>query len=232
MAFGDLFDGYCLIHAEHATKERRPWFEKELHRVGIDHYTVINAPQITDDDPRVLRFAKLENERKKQTRSVAARISLADARIACLKFARSNKWRNVVIMEDDIIFRQEFTEWWAESESNVVEMNWDILFLYRSGIVEHKGKTHLIRIPGTIRTHCYIVRESHYEIYERAIRNSIWKGRSVDTKTTYKFLKEHCKCKIFATSRNLAGQSAAFKSSISSATRKDTMRKVFGFVGG
>ena len=65
MAFGNLFDGYCMVHAEHATSERRPWFEKELHRVGIDNYTVINAPQYTDDDPRVLRFKKKEAECKK-----------------------------------------------------------------------------------------------------------------------------------------------------------------------
>ena len=229
MAFGNLFDGYCVIHAEHATSERRPWFEQELKRVGVDRYTVVKAPIIDDDDPRVIRFAKKESERKKSSRSVSARVSLADAQIACLNLARSNKWRNVVIMEDDIIFRQQFAKWWAEAEPGVAKFNWDILFLYHHCISsEPQGETHLYRIRGTLRTHCYVVREQHYKIYERAIRHSTWKGKTVDTSTTYNFLRINSNCRIVATSRNLAGQCAKFKSSITSKGMQDTMLAVFG----
>ncbi|MDA9981490.1 hypothetical protein N9H39_01860 [Gammaproteobacteria bacterium] len=231
MAFGNLFDGYCMIHAEHATSERRPWFEQELKRVGVDRYTVVYAPEITDDDPRVLRF-KNESGNPGSSRSVTARISLADARVACLNLARRNKWQNVVILEDDIIFRKQIAEWWAEAEPGVAKFNWDILFLYRALAVELQGKTRLVRIPGTLRTHCYIVREQHYKIYERAIRHSIWKGRSVDSSTTFKFLRKNSNCVIVATSRNLAGQCANFKSSINSKVREDSMLKVYGVVNG
>lgn len=232
MAFGNLFDGYCMIHAEHATSERRPWFEQELKRVGVDRYTVVNAPQITDDDPRVLRFRSKSSKRTK--RSIPARISLVDARVACLNLAQRNKWRNVVIMEDDVIFRERFSIWWSEVESEVSNYNWDILFMYRGGQMNGKEmfadeikpqeKTRLIAIPGTIRTHCYVVREQHYKAYERAIKHSMSNGRSADSKSTFKYLKENSSCRIVATNRPLAGQNKSFKSSIRAASVDNWLR--------
>ena len=38
MSFGKIFDGYCVIHAEHCTGKRLQWFERELKRVGVNDY--------------------------------------------------------------------------------------------------------------------------------------------------------------------------------------------------
>ena len=43
-----MFDGYCVIHAEHSAADRREWFEHELKRVGVNDYTIVAAPKIDD----------------------------------------------------------------------------------------------------------------------------------------------------------------------------------------
>ena len=73
MSFGKMFDGYCVVHAKHATNERRVWFEKELRRVGVN-YTIIEAHQTDVHDERLTHFRNTKNEYRAR-----ALISLADA---------------------------------------------------------------------------------------------------------------------------------------------------------
>ena len=90
MSFGKMFDGYCVVHAEHCTSDRRVWFEQELNRIGVNNYTIVAAPKIDDHDPRLIPF-----KRKNRTKM---RISLYEAVMQCIEIAKSKKWRNVVIM--------------------------------------------------------------------------------------------------------------------------------------
>lgn len=93
MSFGTLFDGYCVIHAPFVTAERRPWFERELRRVGVDKLTIVEAPQIAPDDPRLDRYGRTAGE-----------LSLLEAHRSALRLAIEREWRHVVVMEDDIVF--------------------------------------------------------------------------------------------------------------------------------
>ena len=220
VSFGTMFDGYCVIHAEHCTSERREWFERELNRVGVNEYSIVVAPKIDDCDPRLTRFK--ENYHRK----ARPRISLFEGLNKCIDIARKEKWRNVVIMEDDIIFRKRFSKWWSEVESEVADYNWDILFLYRMQRirVELGGPTRLIPIKQTMNTHCFVIREEWFSAYQDA---RSWKiGGPSDSGKVFRKLREN-HCRLVATSRNLAGQKRSFKSSRTGRKNVDTIHSCF-----
>ncbi|MCK5360475.1 MAG: hypothetical protein KAJ95_07600, partial [Gammaproteobacteria bacterium] len=163
MSFGKMFDGYCVVHAEHCTSDRREWFEHELKRVGIEDYTIVEAPKIEDDD---LGLSRLKG--KHRIRRAKSRFSHFKATIKCIDIAKDKKWRNVVIIEDDIIFRKQFSARWAEVEDEVSDYNWDVLFLSRRiGLqIELDAPTRLIRIRSTPRTNCFVIREAFFSVYQ------------------------------------------------------------------
>lgn len=217
-----MFDGYCIVHAQYATAERRDWFERELRRVGVNNYTIIEPSQIEDHDERLRCFGN-------DNRKVRAQISLADAMKQCIDFAKSKNWKNVVIFEDDILFRKEFKTWWPEVEGEIKRYHWDILFLYRWAgelLLEPCTKTNLIPIQKTLCTHCFIVCEDFYSVYQNAIDYSLQNGLPIDTDSTFEYLNKNG-CRVVATSKNLAGQRCNFRSSITAALRPNTLQEAF-----
>jgi len=220
--FGKTFDGYCVIHAPYATAERRVWFERELERVGVDHYTIIEPSQIKAHDKRLEYFGN-------DTPTARAQISIAEVVKKCIDFAKSKKWKNVVIFEDDILFRKEFKTWWPEVEGEIEQYDWDILFLYRWAgelLAEQSIQTNLIPIQKTLCTHCFVVREDFYSVYQNAIDYSLQNGNPIDTDFTFEYLNKKG-CRIVATSKNLAGQRCNFRSSVTGALRPNTLQEAF-----
>lgn len=221
MSFGEMFDGYCVVHAAHYMGDRREWFEHELERVGVNRYTVVAAPKVEDDDPRVAHL-----KRRHRTRA-RPRISRFEALVKCIEIAKSEKWRNVVIMEDDIVFREQFSTWWSEVENEVSEYNWDILFLYRRiGLqIELGAPTRLIPIRHTLRTNCFVVREAFFSVYQDA--RSIDILRPCDSHEVFRCLRMN-NCRMLSTSRNLSGEKGESKSSTTGHGHTDSLKDCFG----
>ncbi|MFA6599598.1 MAG: glycosyltransferase family 25 protein [Candidatus Omnitrophota bacterium] len=223
MSFGHVFDGYCVIHSPHVTGNRRRHFEAELSRVDVRNYAVMEAPTIDDQDSRLLQY-----HRKKKLHAKRM-LSLSEAHIKCVELAEINGFENVVIMEDDIVFRNEFYAWWQEVEGEITQIDWDVLFLYRWGtklLTEPTGRVTLIPITHNICMHCFVVRENIYLVYKAAIHNTIQKGHAVDSVTTLDFLRQN-NVRFFATTRNLAGQAGGFSSSVFEISRVSSMEDMF-----
>jgi hypothetical protein len=217
MSFGNTFDSYLIIHAPFVSPERRPIFENNLKSVGVKEFSVVEASQIKNDDPR-LKF--YENK---------AALSLIDAFDKCICLAKKEKWQNVIIFEDDIIFRRKFQIWWEEIEDEVKQYNWDILYLYRWNIElirEPRAKTNLLPIKHTFCSHCFAVRENAYSAFQEALNYAMQKNKTADSPEVHEYLNKN-KFKVLATSRNLAGQAGSVKSVISSFTREATMADMF-----
>jgi hypothetical protein len=122
----------------------------------------------------------------------------------------------VVIFEDDILFRDSFVQLWKEVEEEVLKFEWELLFLYRwqgKRLKEPLGKVTLLPINFTQCFHGYIVRNSVFDLFKESIEFAAANGKAVDDGATFDLLKIH-QCRIFATSRNLAGQLSGFKSSV------------------
>jgi hypothetical protein len=214
VSFGDLFDGYCVVHAPFATAERRPWFEAELHRIGVDRITVVEAPQIRADDPRVAVY-----QRK------AAELSNLDAVRSIIELARRSSWRSVVVMEDDVAFRSNFTSLWAEVEPEVIGTEWDALLLYRYPkdgavvVVEPRGRTTLVPLLDSIGNFCTVVRAQAFDAVLASLDHCFAEHWPSDF--YYGHFTRRFGGRLMATSRNLAGQ-ASFASSLQSLTRGST----------
>lgn len=211
MAFGTMFDGYCVIHAPFACPERRPWFEAELRRVGVERMTVIEARRIEDGDTRLAAFG-----------GANALLSLIEALQSALRFARASRWRSVVVMEDDVKFRRRFTGYWAEVEEDVRRSDWDILNLYRTPVdelllVEPRGRTHLVRVMDAIGCFCSVFRETIYEQVIDSWEHCVRTGWPADF--YYGYCTRKYGARLFATSRNLAGQAWKFRSTLRGVAR-------------
>ena len=209
--FGTMFDGYCVGHAPFVSPDRKKWFEKELKRVGINNYTVIEAARVDNSDKRMEYF-----KHRKFKGRVRGQISCADMHKKCIDFAKRRGWKNVVLLEDDIVFRDKFEKWWPEVENEVKQYNWDILFLYRwtyPPIYEPTTKTKLVPIQKTVCLHCLVVREEFYSTYQDAIDYSLQRGLPCDADRVFNYLRKRG-CRVFATNKNLAGQKGGLTSGI------------------
>jgi hypothetical protein len=205
MSFGNIFDGYCVIHAPFVCAERRPWFERELARVGVKDYTVVEAQPISDADPRLSGYTA--------GRAVLSALDAVDAVIA---LAEEKAWQHVVFMEDDVIFRRRFAKLWDEVEAEVQRSDWDVLCLYRipsrgAVIREPRGRTTVVPLLDAILMHCVVYRESSYRRVRESLQHCVGRGWPPDFFYGY-FTREYGG-KVKATSRNLAGQ-MNFRSSI------------------
>ena len=135
----------------------------------------------------------------------------------------------MLLWEDDVIFREQFSTWWSEVESEVSDYNWDILFLYRRGPINSKielGKPiQLTRINRTLHTHCFILREENFSMYQDARRIQI--GFPSDSGKVFDYLSEK-KCRVFSTNRNLAGQKGGVVSARTERSHGHHVKACFG----
>ena len=58
MYFGDFFDGYLVLHSSKLSPERLPYLKKDLDRVGVKAYQLVEPIDIDKNDPRLVRYKK------------------------------------------------------------------------------------------------------------------------------------------------------------------------------
>jgi hypothetical protein len=214
VSFGQLFDGYCVIHAPFATAERRPWFEAELARVGVDRITVVEAPRVAPDDPRLATYRRSPGE-----------LSNLEAMRAALRLARAARWRHVVVMEDDVTFRRDCRTLWQEVEPAVTRWDWDVLNLHRQPanghllVVEPPGPTVLVPMLDSLCNFCTVFRETAYEAVLASLDYCFAQAWPSDF--YYGYATRQWGMRLVGTSRNLAGQ-ASFRSSLQGLSRGST----------
>ncbi len=221
MAFGNTFDGYCVIHASFLAPARRSSFERELKSVSVDKYEVVDAEPVDHNDSRLDFYPPVEYIKNK--------LSLIDALKKCINLAEKKQWRNVLIFEDDVIFRKQFLSWWDEIEFNVGQFNWDVLYFYRwhnELLKEPQGKTFLLPIEYTLCNHCFSIKATAYSVYQDALDFSVRNGKFADSREMREYLRKHG-YKIMATSKNLAGQAGSQKSIITGEMRYFSLAQKF-----
>jgi hypothetical protein len=205
--FAASFGGFAVLHAAFLHPERRQHFERELNRVGVEQFTVIETRRVEDSDPRLRHYAGRAN----------GLLSLIDGFLAAIDLAESKDWRSVVILEDDIVFRPAFTRQWSAVEPQVESEDWGVLTLHRtprSGSLlacDPLFGTRLIPIRHNQLAHCVIVRKAFYQRFRESLLTCIERGYPADF--FYGVFSDLYPRHLFATNRNLTGQ-APFKSSL------------------
>ena len=210
-----VFEGALVIHAPQFVPERRPSFERELQRVGIDRFEIVEAIAVDESIREQYGYHRPPNQNS--IRALSLLLSMKSA----IERAQDRGWHSVLLMQDDVIFRERFTKYWADVLEDVRTREWDMLFLYRwnrEPIRESLTGTKLVPIKHTFCSHCVGIRAEAYETYKSVLKSTIAASGVEDTPATFHLLRERG-MKIFATTRNLAGQ-GDFASALSSATSR------------
>lgn len=207
MAFGTAFDGYLLLHAPFATAERLPVVARELARVGVERFEIVEAKPVPDDDPRLPRYFGRK-----------ARISLLDVKRAAIERAAERGWASVAVFEDDVVFRDDFAALWAEVEAEVREADWGVLTLHRAArgaaplVKEPRGRTRLMPQIHNISAQFCAFRAPAYAPALLAMGRCEEVGFPSDF--FYGIATKKHGVRLMATSRNLAGQRGGVASTV------------------
>ena len=143
----DCFDGAFVINADDQP-ERLSKVSLELARVGIPferHSAITNARPSS-----LLR---------------ASEVSLTLSHCAIVNMARERRYKNVLILEDDVVFRPDFLEQWKRVSSQVGRLEYDLLYFYDWHAEQLPSEPHLARIIGTLCTHAYCVSARYYDSF-------------------------------------------------------------------
>jgi hypothetical protein len=226
MPFANCFDGFTVVHAAFIHPQRRPHFECELKRVGIHDFTITETSPVSDDDGRLRNYSG-----RFANRFAKGHLSLTDGFLSCINLAESRRWKSVVIMEDDIVFRRDFPRLWSPIEAELSRVDWGVLTLHRAPsdgkfiVREPIFGTRLIPIQHNLMNHCVIVRSAFYRAFAESLQTCIERGWPGDFfYGIFSYWNPHS---LFATNRNLAGQCGSMASSLRVGIRKNNHYSVF-----
>lgn len=221
MSFNNFFGGFCVIHAPFVCAERKPYFENELQRIGIDKFHIIEARPVLDSDFRLLKYRPKSN----------GVLSLIDAAKSCIEFAKKEKWDSLVIFEDDIIFRKNFSKLWEQIENEAKESKFSIMSLHRRGadnrlitVEKFFQRNKILPLIHNMGTQCVIVKRESYDKLLEALDICIEKGWPYDF---FYGVSGSLGCKLVATSKNLAGQRGGIKSTLQGSSVRNNFYSSF-----
>lgn len=207
-----VFDGAMVIHAPSLVPERRASFESELRRVGIASFEIIDAVEV--DEALRERYNYTRPPHQDSARALSFLFSLDKA----IERAQNSALNSVLLMQDDIVFREGFDELWKAVKDEVLRTDWDMLFFYRwhsQAIREPWGRMRLVPIEHTLCSHCVGIKAAVFENYRSVLQSVIAASEMEDTSATFRMLRDRG-IRPYATNRNLAGQ-GNFASALSAA---------------
>lgn len=117
----DFFDAVFYINLDRRT-DRRESIEKQAAEIGL---TIERVPGIVvaDNDPALSHPWHI-NDNKIQRKLGATR-----AHLSAVQRARDRGLKDVLILEDDIVFRPNFIEKTKQTYNDVKNLNWHLLYL-------------------------------------------------------------------------------------------------------
>jgi|TARA_R110001592_G_scaffold143677_1_gene366566 GR25 family glycosyltransferase involved in LPS biosynthesis len=129
------------------------------------------------------------------------------------KMAKANKWKNVLIIEDDCDFINQIQERFNE-RINQVPSDWDLLYLggiheTRGGVyIPEKISEHVMKAKRMITTTCYAIKDTCYDLaIDTVLADEPWFHTAVDG---YLGAYVQSKCNTYAFNPPLAWQRASF----------------------
>jgi hypothetical protein len=121
---------------------------------------------------------------------------------AIVKCAKDRQYKNVLIFEDDVVFRPDFLSRWETIAFQVNDLNYDLFYFYDWLRPDQSSSIPtLTRITGTFCTHAYSVSAKYYDIYISAITNDV-------NNTSIDLILKKMAAEKWAVVPNLIGQDA------------------------
>jgi len=140
-------DGIVYINLDHRT-ERKEKIIGEIERLQLDF-------------PEVVRISAIHTP-------MNGRKGCILSHIAALEMAQQQRWKQVLILEDDCLFSSnpDKVHEVVEHFFNVFGENWDVFFLGGKFIESHAASSSFLRVTHSLRAHAYIVNQHYYAILQ------------------------------------------------------------------
>lgn len=147
----DCFEHSFVINANHA-KERFANVSAQLESVGItfERFHAIQ-PSETSDKVRL------------------GELGCSLSHISVVELAKARGYANVLIFEDDAIFKPNFAEEWKSILPEVKKLDYDLLYLYDWGAHRDENSPTILEKRSTMCTHAYAVSSKYYDHFIRLI---------------------------------------------------------------
>ena len=131
---------------------------------------------------------------------------------AIVKLAKERNLKNVLIFEDDVIFRADFAHWWGHLASTVQVLSYDLFYFYDWQAKQTDHVPQCVKIAGTLCAHAYAVARPYYDTFLKAVLENL-STKAIDRTLLL------TRAEKWAIVPNLIGQNAG-KSTICNENRK------------
>ncbi len=143
-----VFDAAYVISCP-ATRHREMKVSKELGRIGL----------------KAARFPAVPPSHEEGSSCSPSERSLTLSNIEIVRRAKAEGCRSVLILEDDVVFKEQFCVTWESIQPKIAQLNYDLLYFYDWA----DGDTHyepcIKSINGTLCTHAFAVSVSFFDKY-------------------------------------------------------------------
>lgn len=139
----DFIDKIIYINLEKRV-DRRKHIEAELKRVGVP-------------EDKIIRFAAIEDTN--------GALGCAKSHLSALVMAQINQWKNVLILEDDMMFNTDpdISERTNTFFRNLQNINWDVAFLSASYFIIKERMDYTYKVEFAYLANSYIVQRHYYQ---------------------------------------------------------------------
>ena len=141
--------------------------------------------------------------------------------LACIQLAKERGYESVLLIEDDIVFRDQFLALWKDIEKPLQEADWDIFYAYdwlNRNQISPPYNICLRKAERNTGTHFWAI---HSRFYDKAIETILRQeaeGKDIPVDAAFAHVKGHFHrdgavwlndgpdCNLYVTNFNLVGQ--------------------------
>lgn len=161
--FNQVFDKIYVINLDNRT-DRWEQCIKQFKKYNIINYERFSAikPDLKDYEPKMynnVKWKKYKNNKKYQIGVLGCKLS----HLNIIKKAKKNKFKNVMIFEDDFLLCENFIDIFKR-EYEKIPPDWEMLYVGHNGYKKGLGSTH--------STHAYALNNNIYDYVIKLIENN------------------------------------------------------------
>ena len=208
--FDEYFDRIFVINLD-ARKDRWQTTLKEFEKVGITNYERFSAikPSL-NDVPKAwhagMNFHFSNNKNNYLIGATGCKMS----HVAILKKAKAAGYKNILVLEDDVIFQDNAAAIFEAATQQLIADAWDMLYLSGNHIRATQPESkNLKKLTGTFATHGYGIQSRMYDL---VINSAMDYGREIDV---YYANQIHRQYRCFCMEPHIIRQGAGYSDIVS-----------------
>ncbi len=195
MNINNYFDKILIINLDES-KDRWDNIVKELNKVNIINYERVPGVRLKNLEGIPPSYYKnLVSHQKINDYYKVGIVGANTAHINCIKLAKERGYKNILILEDDISFRDDIHELFEKVSNQIKNIDWGMLYLGsatqpKESIIN--VSENLIKASNLLACHAYAVNSI---IYNKIIDEGLEYGAELDN--FYKFIIQaqyNCLC--------------------------------------